>query len=227
MKRDAKVISSNLYEKGGKVYCKQKCIIEFPKWYADKDLLNMSELSHVFGVFAIIIGETYSVSVIPTILTTNPLIVKEVVKDGVEYTQFHYGKDDPILENTKAVKKENVAYGLFDSFFIYSRIPWFVEYNDLVKLLDNLSKHAGSKLGNNLIANEVLVGFVTRSAKDKKMYHRQAIKDPYVYIDLMNVYYAVSTVTNKLAGNYFQNSLVSAIAQKEDTTTKLEQHAWR
>ncbi|QXN70526.1 hypothetical protein AGENTSMITH_122 [Bacillus phage vB_BspM_AgentSmith] len=227
MKRDAKVISSNLYEKGGKIYCKQKCIIEFPKWYADKDLLNMAELSHVFGVFAIIIGETYSVSVIPTILTTNPLIVKEVVKDGVEYTQFHYGKDDPILENTKAVKKEMVSYSLFESFFMYSKVPWYIEYDDLVRLLDNLAKHAGSKLGNNLIANEVLVGFVTRNAKDKKVYHRQVIKDPYVYIDLMNVYYAVSTVTNKLAGNYFQNAIVSAIAQKEKTTTKLEQHAWR
>ncbi len=226
MKRDPKFISSQLYEKDGKIYTKQKTIIEFPKWYADKDLASLQEVSYVYGLFAMIIGDSYSVSVIPTLCSTVPILVNEVERDGELFTQFVYGKDDPILDNTKVIKKELLSYNFFETYFMYARIPWFMTPDDLVKAMDNLPRYAKSNVGNNFIANELIVSFVTRDKNDKRVFYRQTDgKGQYSYVDLMNVYYSALSTVSKIGGNYFTRGIVSAVIQKEKEPNKLEIHS--
>lgn len=222
MKRNSEFVASKLYTKDGKIYCKEKCIIEFPKWYQDKDLASIQEVAYIYGIFSIIIGDQYSVSVIPTLIATVPIMVNEVERNGVTYIQFLYGKDDPIIDNTKAVKHDILSYNFFETFYMYARIPWYIEYEDLLRIMDNLPKYAKSNVGDNFISNELTTSFITRNKDNKQEFFRQGNGKGYEYVDLMNVYYSALSTTNKIAGNYFQESLVSAIVQKEKQPTKLE-----
>jgi len=222
LKRNKSFIEANLEVKEGKVYTKEKLIIEFPKWYEKKGLLVIDDVSYLYGIFALIIDNKYSVSIIPTLLPTTPIAVTEVVKDEIEYIQYHYGKGDVIIENTTVVKKEILSFNLFESFFLQARVPWFIEYEDLIRILDNLQKYAKSNLGNNYISTELVVSFITRNKEDKRVFYRQKQDEPYEYIDLMNVYYSAISTISKLAGNYFTESLVSALVQHEDKPNKLE-----
>lgn len=222
LKRDPQFIGSQLYREGDKLYCKDKCIIEFPKWYEDKELATIQDTVYFYGIFAILIGDKYSVSVIPTMCQTTPIMIKEIERDGVVYNQFIYGKDDCILNNLNVVKTELLSYNFFETFYMYARAPWFIEYEDLVRLMDNLPVYANSNVGGNFISNELTTSFITRSKADKKVFFRQDGSKGSEYVDLMNVYFSALSTTNKIAGNYFMESMTSAIVQPEAKTTKLE-----
>lgn len=220
--RDKDFIQKNLYIKDNKIYTKQKTIIEFPKWYENKELLDIQNTVYLYGIFATIIDNKYSVSVIPTLVNTTPIVVNEIERNGEVYTQFVYGKDDCIIDSTNVVKKDLLSYNLFEGFFIYAKIPWFIDYEDLIKIMDNILKYANSNLGSNYISTELVISFIARIKSNKAMFYRQDPKKEIEYVDLMNVYYSVLNTTSKISGNYFTESLVSAIVQKQDTVTKLE-----
>lgn len=222
MKRDKDFIQSRLYEKDGKLFCKDKMVVEFPKWYEDKGLASIQEVAYVYGIFVMCIGERYSVSVIPTLCAFTPILVSEVERDGVVYTQFVFGKDDPVLDNMKVVKHDILSYNFFETFYMQARVPWYVEYEDLVRVMDNLPKYGKSNLGANFISNELVSSFITRSEKNKKLFYRQG-GGKAVFVDLMSPYYSSLSGINTLAGNYFTQSLTSAIVQKKTRSTKLEE----
>lgn len=222
MKRDPEFINGLVYRDGDKLRCKEKCIIEFPKWYEDKDLANIQDVVYFYGIFAIIVGDKYSVSVIPTLCQTTPIMIREIERDGIVYNQFIYGKDDVILNNVNVVKAELLSYNFFETFYMYARAPWYIEYDDMMRLMDNLPVYANSNVGGNFISNELTTSFIARSAADKKLFYRQDSSKGSVFVDLMNVYYSALSTTNKIAGNYFMESITSAIVQPEQKTTKLE-----
>ena len=220
--RDTKVIKSILYEKDNKIYTKEKLIIEFPKWYEDKELLSLGDQTYLYGVFALIKDNFYSVSTIPTLIQVSPTIIIEIKKGEEIYTQFIFGENKVVIENTQVVKQELLSYNMFSQFFLNAKIPWYIGYDDLVKIMDNLPEYAKSQLGDNWIANELVVSFITRYKENKAIFHRQKVEEDYDFVDLNNVYYSAISTLNKLAGNYFSESLVSALVQKEREPTKLE-----
>lgn len=223
--RDPEFIKKQLYSKGESIHSKEKTIIEFPAWYRDKGFYEAQELTTLYGVFAIIIGNRYSVSRVPTFIKTAPIAVNEVDRDGETYIQLLYGKDDPIVHSIKVIKHTISSYTYFETNFMKTREPWFVEPSDVVLTMDNMQRYAGSNLGANYIANEFIVSFITRSGSDKKKYFRQTDgKGVYEYVDLMNVFYSTVGLANKLSGNFLKSSITSAIVQKNIGETKLERH---
>lgn len=222
MKRDKDFIQSQIYIKDGKIYTKEKTIIEFPKWYENKELLDIQDVTYLYGVFAIIIGDKYSVSVIPTLINTTPIIIREVERENGTYIQFVYGKDDVLIDNTTIAKKDLLSYNIFENLFIYAKAPWFIEYEDLIKILDNIYPYSNSNLGNNFVATELVTSFIARTKKDKTVFLRQDPNAQADYVDLTNVYFSALSTLNKVAGNYFTEGLTSALVQKEKEPTKLE-----
>lgn len=222
MKRDKAFIESKIYIKDNKIYTKEKTIIEFPKWYENKELLDIQDITYLYGIFAIIIDGRYSVSIIPTLINTTPIIIHEVERNNIVYIQFVYGKDDILIDNINIVKKDLLSYNLFENFFIYAKVPWFIEYEDLINILDNLYAYSNSNLGNNFIATELVTSFIARTKKDKSVFFRQNIATEVSYVDLTNVYFSALSTLNKISGNYFQEGLTSALIQKETLPTKLE-----
>ena len=222
MKRDKDFIQSQIYVKDGKIYTKEKTIIEFPKWYENKELLDIQDVTYLYGVFAIIIGDKYSVSVIPTLINTTPIIIREVERENGTYIQFVYGKDDVLIDNTTIAKKDLLSYNIFENLFIYAKTPWFIEYEDLIKILDNIYPYSNSNLGNNFVATELVTSFIARTKKDKSVFLRQDPNAQADYVDLTNVYFSALSTLNKVAGNYFTEGLTSALVQKEKEPTKLE-----
>lgn len=222
--RDKDAVSKHITVKEGAYFTDTKTIIEFPKWYQDKDLYVNESVHYLYGIFAIIIGNNYSVSRIPTVLTTSPVMVTEVEKDGELYINFHYGAGSKILESSKAIMQPYLVYNFFDGYFLQAKIPWYVGYEDLSAIMDNTVPYGGTNLGNNQTSNELLCSFIARQVKDKRLFYRLDPKGHPAYVDLMDVRYSSLSTVNKLAGNYFNEAMVSALVQKEKKPTTLEKH---
>ena len=222
LQRDKAFLDSVVYFKDGAYYCKEPVNIEFPKWYQDKQLFDIADNTYLYGVFSILCKDKYAVSVIPTVLVTSPILITEVERDAEPYFQLRYGKDDKIIESEKVIQHSFLSYNFFDAYFMQGKVPWFVGYEDLCRILDNMVQYGASNLGINQVSNEVVTSFVTRWAKDKRQFYRTQATGEYAFVDLMDVRYSTLSTLSKLAGNYFDEALVSALVQQEKTPNKLE-----
>lgn len=205
-------------------YAEVPTIIEFPKWYQDKELYVVESVHYLYGIFATIIGDKYSVSLIPTVLTTAPVMVTEIDRDGETYIQLMYGAGSKLLESSRAIMQPFLAYNFLDGYFMQAKIPWFIDYDDLPVLLSNTVSYGNTNLGINQTSNELLVSFIARHMKDMRSFYRTDPKGKPAFVDLMDVRYSALSTVNKLAGNYFNESLVSALVHKETRPTTLENH---
>lgn len=222
LKRDPAFIATHMTIKDDGIYTDRNAVIEFPSWYADRGLYQVTEHTNVYGLFAIIMDDKYSVSIIPTIIYTNPLSVGEIERDGIKYTQLTYAKGDKIIETQTVVMQTFLIYDFFDTYFMQAKVPWYIGYDDLRKIMGNTAKYAASGLGESAIANETITSFITRTRDNKLVFHRQDPSKPTAYVDLMDVRFSTLSTVNKLAGNYFEESMVSALVQKEKSSTTLE-----
>lgn len=227
MKRDKDYIKSVIIKKDDGYYATKKTIIEFPKWYQDKGLYEISDNTFLYGIFAMIVDDKYSVSRIPTVMNTTPLMVKEIDRDGETYIQLIYGPGDRVINSQNVLMQPFLSYEYFNGFYMLAKIPWFIDYEDLIFTMDNTVKYAGNNLGSNNVGNEVLPTFISRQQKDKRMFHRTNPTGKPYFVGLMDVRYSALSTINKQAGNYPEESLVSALIIKEEKPTTLENHVRR
>lgn len=227
MKRDKAYVESTISKKDDGYYTTKKTIIEFPKWYEEKGLYEISDNTFIYGIFAMIVDDKYSVSRIPTVVNTTPIMVKEIERDGDTFIQLIYGPGDKIINGYNVLMQPFLSYEFFNQFYMLAKIPWFMEYDDLIFVMDNTVKYAGNNLGSSAVGNEVLIAFISRDQNNKKKFFRSnPVGRPY-FTGLMDVRYSALSTVNKLAGNYPEESLVSALIIKEKKPTTLENHARR
>lgn len=227
LKRDKDFVQSTIQKKEDGYYTTKKTIIEFPKWYESKGLYEISDNTFLYGIFAMIVDDKYSVSRIPTIMNTTPLMVKEVERDGEVYIQLIYGPGDKIINGQNVLMQPFLSYEFFNGFFFLAKVPWFVDYEDLVFMMDNTTKYAGNNLGSNSVGNEVISAFISRQQSNKTKFFRSEPKGHPYFVGLMDVRYSALSTINKQAGNYPEESLVSALINKEAKPTTLENHVRR
>lgn len=222
--RDKQAISQRLSNRDGAYFTDTALTIEFPHWYAEKGLYVSEDVHYLYGVFAIVVGKHYAVSLIPTVMTTSPLMVTEIERDGVMYIQLTYAAGSKVLQSNRAIMQPFLSYNFFDGYFMQAKVPWYIGYEDLCKVMDNTVAYGGTNLGSNQTSNELLTSFIARSAKDKRKFFRTEPIGKPSFVDLMDVRYSSLSTVNKLAGNYFNESLVSALVHKEKQPTTLEKH---
>lgn len=225
LKRDPEYVQSQLVFKDNQVFCKEACYIEYPVWFENKDFANVEESYRLLGLFAIVIGGKFSVSIIPSKVQIDPVMAVEVDREGVKYIQLHFGKGDCIVSNLGVSMNAQLGYPIVEAFYLRANIPWYLTWYDLVRVLDNFPKYAGSNVGANFMTNELIVSYLTRPTVDKSKFYRQVgTTGDYGFVDLMNLYYSVSSVTNKLAGGYMKDSIISAIVNPPTRETQLDKH---
>lgn len=224
MKRDKTYVQTSIQKKDDGYYTTKKTIIEFPKWYQTKGLYEISDTTILYGIFAIIVDDKYSVCRIPTIMSTTPIMVKEIERDGEEYIQLFYGPGDKIINGDTVLMQPFLSYEYFNGFYMLAKVPWFVDYDDLCIIMDNTIKYAGNNLGSSYVGNEVLATFISRNPENKRQFFRMLNKSHPYYVGLMDVRYSALSTIAKQAGNYPEESLVSALINPEKKPTKLETH---
>lgn len=224
--RDSEYIKKNIYKKDGKFYCKKACSIEYPQWYNEKEMGDIGDQTYFYGICIIIIDDKYSVCTIPTLCKSDPIDVSTIERGEDKFTKLYFGAEDPIMY-VDVIKEVLLSYNFFNNFFIYSRIPWYIEQHDLLKCFNMLLKYGGSQVGANPITTELLVSFVTRVKNDPDIYFRHAKPtEEYGYVDLKNLYYSVKGTVDKIAGSYLQDGIVSALVKQPTNkyATDLDMH---
>jgi hypothetical protein len=121
------------------------------------------------------------------------------------------------------------VYKIYDEIISKGRVPWYLGYLELWKIFDTALYHAGANIGANQEVTELIISMISRSEKDRNQYYRTTIEDlsqlmvvKPAFIPLRSVQYAATNTTNKLAGSYFGDALVSALVNPADRVERIE-----
>lgn len=229
--RDPSYVRTHLRElEDGRLVTLKDCAIYIPVRFSERGMASVSVEVNIVGIYLLVMEGKYSaVSLVNTIFRISPQVVNRIAINGDEYYEFVFPAGSTIIPNMNVVQNNKIPYRIYDEFFAKGRIPFYLGYNDLAKIFDTAKKFGGVNIGSEREVTELLVSIISRNPKDRSQYHRQSIttvedskdKKP-AFIPLKSVVYSATNTTNKLAGSYMQDGIVSALVSPSERVERIE-----
>jgi len=228
LKRDPDYVKSQLVKSEDGLYVKKDTYIHVPYRYTLKGMAALGEKSYTIGIIPIIVDDKYTVMSVMSMLTLSPASISEVVIQDTNYYSFFYEKGSRLLESLEVVKDDGFTYNVFDEFIANGNIPWYIEYLDLAKIYDTSDKYAASNMPNYLLPYQLIISLLARSPQDRMKLYRYIVnetKDLNIrpdFVQLKSVMFMSKSTVNKIAGSYFDEGVMSALAYPSQKVEHIE-----
>jgi hypothetical protein len=204
--------------------------IYIPVRFAERGLASIGRETHIVGIYAMVVDDAYyAVSMVNAMMRILPNITNTVDIMGDDYYEFIFTPGSTILPSTQLVKIDTLTYKIYDEIIAKGRVPWYLGYPELAQLFNTARYHAGANIGSDHEVIELLVSIISRDPKDITRYYRQVAKtmqevkkNPPIYTPLKSVANVATNTTNKLAGSYFSEGVVSALVNPAERTERIE-----
>lgn len=214
----------------GRVVAKKPVKIYIPTRFAERGLASIGSEIYIVGIYAITVNDLhYGVSVVNAMMRIEPTSMMKTTIDNDEYYEFFFEPGSTVFPSTQLVKMDTLVYRIYDEIISKGRVPWYLGYTELGRLFDTAKYHAGANIGENPEVTELIISMIARDKKDRRFYYRQVVKSlddvqksPPVFIPLRNITYGATNTTNKLAGSYFNEGMVSALVNPADRQERIE-----
>lgn len=207
----------------------EPCTICFPKHWMDSGLGSIDDRYNVMAMFAVIVGDNYSVSDAMAKMPLTPDSVNTVKIDDVDYYELSWEKGGVITPNRFLVVDNGNAYQCFLEFISKGKTPWYFSVVHLANIFRTSELHAGANLQADPAIMSNFTAFRCRDMKDSKRYFRETIKDQSQLVterpqinSLTSVAGNATNTTAKLLGANLAEGAVSAIISPSVTNETLE-----
>jgi len=231
LKRDPKKVHACLQElEDGRLIALKEIKIYIPVRFADRGLASIGIETQIVGIYAIVVDNLYyGVSTTNAMVRIGPSATMKIVIDGDDYYEFVFAPGSVVMSSLQLVKTDTLVYRIYDEIIAKGHVPWYLGYMELGRIFDTAKYHANANVGNNHEVIELIVSMVSRNSKDRHKYYRQTIEslddlltNPPTFIPLRSVIYGATNTTNKLAGSYMSEGLVSALVTPSERTEHIE-----
>lgn len=202
--------------------CNKPVVLCIPSRFFQRELARTDKTTSIVGVIAVITEDNkYAVINAVCKLNFNNTTIKYITYKDTEYTHLVYEAGDILCDTMTIVKDSSMVFNIIDEFILKGKIPWYVEYDDLCKLLDTAKEYSGLNVVD-LMPGEVLAQYITRQQSDMTKYHRSSPTTKYEYIGLRNMFYAASNTMAKISGSYFKDGVVSSLVTETKKISDIE-----
>lgn len=224
------VVTQDEVTKTRRFVTRKGCKIYIPVRFTERGLASVGVEINIVGIFAIVVEDKYYATMIVNALTRiEPNATNRVSFDGDEYFEFVFNPGSTVIPSLSLVKQNTLVYRIFDEFINKGRIPWYMSYPKMARLFDTAKKHAGANIGGDHEVTELIVSMISRNANDRTQYYRQIIEkpedlltNPPIFTPLKSVIDSATNTTNKLAGSYMQEGIISALGSPSERTERIE-----
>ena len=229
--RDAQYVRAHLRELDDeRLVTLKDCRVYIPVRFSECGLASVGVDTNIVGIYLIVMEDKYSaVSLINTIIRFEPQSTNRVVVNGDEYYEFVFPAGSTVIPNMNIVQNSKIPYRIYNEFFAKGRIPFYLTYEDLAKIFDTARKYGGVNIGSDREVTELLVSIISRSKNNRADFYRQVVMTPDdindkkpTYVALKSVAYSATNTTNKLAGSYMQDGIVSALVSPSTREERIE-----
>lgn len=225
LKRRPEIIKSKFKLSKNMTITSDDLMVIFPTRFINKELCFIGDIVRVIGIYAVIdMQNNYSVTNTPIMHTLVPNNISDIEIDNVKYKLLTFDENSIFMPNNDLIVSDSFIYNLFEELFLNGNIPWYLNYNDLSDVFKESKRYAGSNIGNDNMAFEILTAIVSRSQLDKKIYFRQTLDkvkpdSKLEYVGLNNLYYSFDNTGAKILGSYFGDGIVAALVDHEKKTS--------
>lgn len=228
-KRDPSLSQSvTKYLPDGSLVATKDCEICIPARYLSKGLAFIEANVSTLGIFALVSGGRYTTMMAQAMVTLMPVSNRRETIHGEECAVFEFPAGATIIKTDAVVKDKILSYYIYDYFITRAYIPWFVHYDDLLRMYYNDPHYTGTQLGSNHSVMPMIVSMIARDPEDKTVLWRNA-KSKYpagtepAWVPFKSVIYGPRTTTAKLMGSYFDIALPAALVTHNDVPERIEQ----
>jgi hypothetical protein len=222
--RDPSKVKADLVKtENGQFMTKSGCTIIIPKRYVEKQLASFTGNSYTLAIFAIVVGDSYSVSIANAVVSLNPATISERSFGDTKYIEFAYEPGAIVIGKTAMVRNKQLPYQIYNEFEAKGRLPWFMSYLDLGNLFDTAQSRADLSLHTNHAIFELFAAVMARDPQDRSKYFRHTlrgkediVKREPVYVAFRNIQSQATNTTTKLMGSYFREALASALVNPSE-----------
>lgn len=232
-KRNALSVKKEILKNSsGQYVCKSRCRIHTPLRFVEKGLSEVGLRTYLFGSFPIIIeNNDYAVLNVCGKVEIKPSKTTMISMEETDYYEFQFEAGDVLIASDQIVQDDKILYFILDELIFQAKVPWYLGYDDLGKILDSTKQFAGSNAAEVLETIEVLASIVTRIKSDPEVYARlkqDVLKDfgpdNVQFIPLSSVHLSVAGTANRIAGSYFEPAVEGALvtpSKKSDDVEKI------
>lgn len=211
------------------VIAKQPIKVIFPVRFAEINLAVIGEESYVYGLFAIISGDSYAVCNLNAYVELGKASISKALYEGQEYYEYSYEPGDIVIRTKEIMARSNLIFSSIDEFIFKGKLPWYVNYEDVGKLYETAEKFAGTKAKINPAVMEFLAAYIARKKSDRTKFIREGAKskddftlDKLSWVPLRSVFWSAPGTVNKIAGAYYADGVVSALVTKNQKVETVE-----
>lgn len=201
--------------------------IMIPERFVENGLAVIGAQNQIAGVFAHIVDDTYyAVFLGVAMVTVEPTAISTVKYDDDSYLELAFDPGSRVIVSQEVVMDKMLSYRLYDEMISKGRMPWYMGYDDRVRLLYTADALSGMPLLSNHAMLELNAAAISRDPANVNTYYRHAVKSyadmeahPPSTIPLMSVSHGTTNTVSRLMGSYFEQGLDSALA---NPSTKVE-----
>lgn len=226
--RNAKAVKAACKEgNDGSIVTTRKATIVIPERFLDKQLATIGRHLYVVGVFAHVVDDKYYANFLaPTMVELGQANVSTVKFDETSYLEFSYDPGQLLLKTQECVMDKLIVYRIYDEVYSKGHVPWYLNYDDKIKLLFASDRVAGSNIMSNHAMLELNAAATTRDPKDIATFFRQVVKSyeevehahP-IHIPLMSVTHGTTNAVSRLMGSYWDQGITAELV---NPSTKVE-----
>lgn len=231
LKRNQNVIKECVVLVGDTLVAKKPCSIILPFRWLQAGLLEIGRTSYCATIFPLVNenGE-YAVSNVCTQMEITPSSIEIIKHEGKEHYVFMFDKGSVISPDVNLVVDDVYSYAVYDELVQKAKAPWFLNYNDVGRVMATSKSHSGVNLADTNAIFELVVASLSRN-KDMSLLYRQVIpsldeailaKHQREGVPLNSVVYAAANKMNKLMGGYIEDGLTSALTENESPVSGVE-----
>lgn len=227
MVRDADFVRKNVAVTADKkLIAKSDLSIIIPQRYVDIGLAKIGKRKSILAIYAIVVGNTYCVSIADAMIDINPDSIQEFPIGEDTYIEFKFEKGAVISPNLNLLKDDIFVYYIYAEFYSKGKAPVFFNARDMGMVLASAKKHAGLSLGANNLPTELIGSYTTRSSDDIMTFFRHSAKtldDPKcMFVALDSVAFSTQDTTSKITGAYVDQGLTSALVTNSERISNFE-----
>lgn len=232
LKRNENVINECVILVGDTLVAKKPCSIILPFRWLQAGLLEIGKTSYCATIFPIVNeNNEYTVSNICTKMEITPSSIEIIKHEGAEHYVFKFDKGSVISPDINLVRDDVYSYSIYDEIVQKAKAPWFLNYNDVGRVMATSNSHSAVNLADTNAIFELIIATLSRN-KDMSKQYREVIpsldievlsKNPREGVPLNSVVYAAANKMNKLMGGYIEDGLTSALTENESPVSGVEQ----
>ncbi len=231
MVRDRVNVPKALKIVGDELIAVKELKIAIPYRFFNRKLASLGETITTTVVFAVIVGNTWDLMMVPAMLSLTPEDTTVEVIDDEDFMVLSFGRGAVVSPNVNMIRSDQVAWEIYDGFYGSGYKPWYVWYDEYSKLLALAGKYSGINLSPNNLPHELTVAQIARDSKDRTLAYRLSLRRGYVagttqepYITpLQSVLFGANNLSTQLVGAYLRDGILTAMTYPSTKSEPIEE----